>query len=105
MTKDAKRKAAKKQATLWLNMGWHQYKIIDELWNLHGLNPDEVTLLLQEVRHEQTAALADINRPEFLAQQMTRLEALAVKAQEEGNLAVALGAYKELNQLAKLHAS
>lgn len=41
-------------------------------------------------------------RPEFVAQQMDRLEALAVKAQEEGNLSVALGCYKELHALAKL---
>ena len=62
---------------------------------------EAVTAVMREVKGQ----LAQIDRPEFLAQQMTRLEALAVKAQEEGNLAVALGAYKELNQLAKLHAS
>jgi hypothetical protein len=36
---------------------------------------------------------------------MTRLEALATKAQENGNLAVALAAFKELNALAGLHAA
>jgi len=99
------RATAKKQARLWVEMGWNRSRIDERLYELFDATPIETTEILKEIRHEQTAALADINRPEFLAQQMTRLEALAVKAQEEGNLAVALGAYKELNQLAKLHAS
>lgn len=61
--------------------------------------------LVSHVMRDAAGSLASIERPEFLAQQMTRLEALAVKAQDEGNLAVALGCYKELHALAKLHNS
>jgi|TARA_Y100000015_G_scaffold10987_1_gene10453 hypothetical protein len=43
-----------------------------------------------------------VERSEFLAQQMTRLEALAAKAQEDGQLGVALGCYRELHMLASL---
>jgi hypothetical protein len=45
----------------------------------------------------------DISRQDFAAQQMVRLEALAARAQEEGNLTVALNAYRELHVLAGLH--
>ena len=103
--KAQQRAQAKKQARVWVEMGWHHARIDERLYDVFNATPIETSEILKEIRHEQAAQLADINRPEFLAQQMTRLEALAVKAQEEGNLAVALGAYKELNQLAKLHAS
>ena len=98
------RAEAKKQAILWLDMGWPRSRIDEQLYLSHDATPEDVTYLLKEIRHEQQQSL-DIERQEFLAQQMTRLEALAVRAQEDGNLAVALGCFKELHALAKLHGS
>lgn len=95
------RSEAKKQAILWLDMGWPRHRIDEQLYLSYSATPEDTTLLLKEIRHEQQNALS-IERQEFLAQQMTRLEALAVRAQEEGNLSVALGCYKELHQLAGL---
>lgn len=95
-------KEAKKQAITWLDMGWPRHRIDDGLYELYKATPEDTSLILKEIRHEQQSSLC-IERPEFLAQQMTRLEALAVKAQDEGNLAVALGCYRELHALAKLH--
>ena len=71
------------------------------MWELFEATPPETATLLQEIRHEHSKS-QNVERAEYVAQQMTRLEALAVKAQEEGNLAVALGCYKELHALAKL---
>jgi hypothetical protein len=93
--------AAKKQAILWLDMGWPRHRIDEQLYRLYNATPEDTTLLLKEIRHEQQQSLT-IERPEFLAQQMIRLEALAVKAQEEGQLSVALACFKELHALAKL---
>jgi hypothetical protein len=96
------RKQAKRDVILWLDMGWPRHRIDEQLFATYDATPEDTTLLIKEVRHLQQQGL-DIERPEFLAQQMTRLEALAVKAQEEGQLGVALGAYKELHALAGLH--
>lgn len=59
--------------------------------------------LVQEAVQEEATLIDTIDRQEFLAQQMSRLEALAVRAQEEGNLSVALSAFKELHALVGLH--
>lgn len=69
----------------------------------YELSHAEAQRLVQEVLSEVVSAVGSIDRQEFLAQQLTRLEALAVKAQDEGNLNVALGAYKEIHALAGLH--
>jgi hypothetical protein len=95
------RPAAKRQALLWLNMGWPRHRIDEQLCNLFGATPEDTALILSEIRHEQKGSYA-IERPDFLAQQMTRLEALAAQAMEDGNLSVALAAYRELHQLARL---
>ena len=87
---------------LWLDMGWPRHRIDEHLSKSYNATPEDTTLLLSEIRHEQQGAMS-IDRQQFLAQQMIRLEALAVKAQEEGNLPVALGCLKELNLLAGLH--
>lgn len=100
--KAKQRSEAKRQATIWLSMGWPRHLIDEQLYQSYGATPEDTTLLLKEIRHEQQSALT-IDRQSFLAQQMTRLEALAVRAQEEGNLSVALGAFRELNQLAGLN--
>lgn len=60
--------------------------------------------MVHEVLAEVVSTVGDIDRQEFLAQQMTRLEALAVKAQDEGHLGVALSAFKEMHLLIGLHA-
>lgn len=92
---------AKKKAILWLDMGWPAHRIEQGLWDLFEATPPETAEILQEIRHEHSKS-QNVERAAYVAQQMTRLEALAVKAQEEGNLAVALGCYKELHALAKL---
>jgi len=86
---------------LWLDMGWPRSRIDEGLYEMFEAEPGETTQILQEVRHELSKS-QNVERAAYVAQQMTRLEALAVKAQEEGNLAVALGCYKELHALAKL---
>ena len=99
--KPTARKQAKQDVITWLDMGWPRHRIDEQLFLIYDATPGDTTLLIKEVRHLQQQGL-DIERVEFLAQQMTRLEALAVKAQEEGQLGVALGAYKELHVLAGL---
>ena len=97
-------KSQQKQIALWLEQGWHHRRMASAAAELWKMPANQFDKLLSEIRHEQQQSL-DIERQEFLAQQMTRLEALAVRAQEEGNLAVALGCFKELHALAKLHGS
>jgi len=97
------RSEAKKQATLWLDMGWPRHRIDERLYEMWDATPAETTEILKEIRHEHEQSLS-VERSAFLAQQMTRLEALAVKAQEDNNLSVALGAFKELHALAGLYA-
>lgn len=87
---------------LWTDQGWPKHRLEAKARELWRLNLNEIADLLSEIRQRSKQAL-EIERPEFLAQQMIRLEALAVKAQEEGNLPVALGCLKELNLLAGLH--
>ena len=98
------RAAAKKQAVLWLDMGWPRHRIDEQLYKIYKATPEDTTLILKEIRHAQQSSYG-IERSEFLAQQMTRLEALAVRAQEDGQLSVALNCYRELHQLARLYAS
>lgn len=88
---------------LWLDMGWPAHRLHEKAKALWGLNAHQTDLLLNECRQQSVAALS-IDRQEFLAQQMTRLEALAVKAQDEGQLGVALNAFKEMHLLIGLHA-
>lgn len=99
-----RRKELKDQLRLWLDMGWPRWQINKACIEQLDIDPEFVDELIKEIRHEQQLALS-IDRADFLAQQMTRLEALATKAQENGNLAVALAAFKELNALAGLHAA
>jgi hypothetical protein len=96
------RSEAKKQAILWLDMGWPRHRIDERLYEMWDATPAETTEILKEIRHEQKDSLS-IERAEFLAQQMTRLEALASRAVDQDNLAVALGAFKELHALAGLY--
>jgi hypothetical protein len=98
-----KRQKIKRQVRVWLEMGWSRRRINDGCFEF-GVNPDQADEIIREIRHEQKSDMS-IERAEFLAQQMARLEELALKAQDEGNLGVALGCFKELNALARLHAS
>lgn len=98
-----KRKQIKCQLQLWLNMGWPRWRINNACNEQLDINPELADELIHEIRHEQQHALT-IDRAEFLAQQLTRLESLAARAQEEGNLGVALGAFKEIHQLIGLYA-
>jgi hypothetical protein len=97
-----RRKELKDQLRLWLDMGWPRWQINKACIEQLDIETEFVDELILEIRHEQQLALT-IDRADFLAQQMTRLEALATKAQEGGNLAVALAAFKELHVLAGLH--
>lgn len=98
-----RRKELKQQIQLWLDMGWPRWRINNGCIEQLNVDPETADELIKEIRYEQQQAMA-VDRHEFLAQQMIRLEALAVKAQDEGNLGVALGAFKEMHVLIGLHA-
>ena len=97
-----RRAELKRQLRLWLDMSWPRWRINEGCWDLFNANPETVDEIVAEIRHEQGGHM-DISRQDFAAQQMVRLEALAARAQEEGNLTVALNAYRELHVLAGLH--
>ena len=86
---------------LWTDQGWPRHRLEEKASDLWGLSHEELSQLLGEIRLRSKQAYA-IDRPEFLAQQMTRIEALAARATEEGNLTVALACYRELHSLARL---
>lgn len=90
------------QIQLWVDAGWTEQKIANSCHSVWKLGKAEVREILKKLRKESSEAMS-IERSEFLAQQMTRIESLAGRAIEEGNLAVALGAYKELHMLAGLY--
>jgi flagellar basal body rod protein FlgB len=89
----------------WVDSGESRVRTIMRVCETYDLSYPQAAALVTEAIKVVSGTLAQIDRPEFLAQQMSRLEALAVKAQESGNLAVTLNCYKELHMLAKLHAS
>lgn len=88
----------------WVDSGEPRMRTIVRVADEWGLPHAEATRLVHEVLADVVSAVGGIDRKEFLTQQMTRLESLAVRAQEEGNLGVALGAYRELHALIGLHA-
>jgi hypothetical protein len=96
-----KRREIKQQIGLWIDMGWPRWRINNACLETFDSDPEFVDELIREIRHEQ-GNYQDLERRDFLAQQLTRLEALAVRAQEDGNLTVALGAFKEMHALAGL---
>lgn len=96
-----RRREIKHQISLWLDMGWPRWRINNGCLETFDADPEYVDEIIHEIRYEQGSDL-DIERREFLAQQLIRLEALAVRAQEEGNLSVALNAFKEMHALTGL---
>ena len=86
----------------WLRSGMPRGVLEARVRGTWNLKTEPARDLIAAVQGEVRDSLARIDRPEFLAQQMERLEELAVRAQEEGNLSVALGCYRELHQLAGL---
>lgn len=101
----AQSKVDKEAVRAWVNSGEPRMQTIVRASDQWGLSHAKASRLVHQAVNEAADTLGCIERREFLAQQMTRLEALTVRAQEEGNLAVALGCIKELNALAKLHGS
>lgn len=89
----------------WIELGEPRMRTEMRCCDRWGLSLPQAQQLVAYVMRDVAGSLRNIERPEFLAQQMTRLEALAAKAQEDGHLGVALGCYKELHALAKLHAT
>ena len=89
----------------WVDSGEPRVRTIVRVCDTYKLSYPKAQALVSEALSDIAGTIAAIERPEFLAQQMSRLETLAVKAQEEGNLAVALGCFKELHALARLHGS
>lgn len=87
----------------WVDSGEPRMRTIVRVADEWGLTHAEASRLVHEVLAEVVSTVGDIDRQEFLAQQMTRLEALAVKAQDEGQLSVALNAFKEMHLLIGLH--
>ena len=97
-----RRTEIKKQVRLWLDMSWPRWQINNACLEQFDADPEFADELIREIRHEQQDELS-LEKVEFLSQQMIRLEALALKAQEGGNLAVALGAFKEMHALVGLY--
>ena len=97
-----KRDEALGLATLWTRGGMSRAMVEVRLCGQYDIDIEGARALISVASASLAESVASQHRPEFVAQQMDRLEALAVKAQEEGNLAVALGCYKELHALAKL---
>ena len=87
----------------WVDSGESRVCTIVRSCSKWKLSYGDAQTLVQAALHDVAEVIGGIDRQEFLAQQMTRLEALAVKAQADGNLAVALGCYRELHHLAGLH--
>lgn len=87
----------------WVDSGEPRMRTIVRVADEWGLTHAEASHLVHQVLTEVVDTVGGIDRQEFLAQQMTRLEALAVKAQDEGQLSVALNAFKEMHALIGLH--
>ncbi|MGI9313555.1 MAG: hypothetical protein ACR2PN_02535 [Luminiphilus sp.] len=100
-TPESIRKDQLRVAKQWLDLSWPRHRIYESAAQAWEFNHAETDALIAEVRSEYKSSMS-VERTEFLAQQMTRLEALAAKAQEDGQLGVALGCYKELHLLASL---
>ena len=92
------------QIQQWINNGWPRFRIYDTAHKLYGVSRQDVNEIVSSIRDE-TRRSFQIDRPEFVSQQLERLESLAAKAIEDGNLSVALGAYREIHALIGLHAA
>ena len=86
----------------WIDSGESRVCTIIRACDKWKLSYGDAQALVQAALRDVVEVVGEIDRQEFLAQQMTRLEALAVRAQGDGNLAVALGCYRELHLLARL---
>jgi hypothetical protein len=100
----AKSKVDRAVVRAWVDSGEPRMQTIMRAADQWGLSHAEASRLVHEVLQEVVETVGGIDRSEFMAQQLTRLEALAVKAQEDGNLGVALSAFKEMHALIGLHA-
>lgn len=100
--KEEDRKEALTLASSWTRGGMPRAMVEIRLCGQYSISIEKARQIIADAAAGVADSLRVIERPAFVAQQMDRLEALAVKAQEEGNLAVALGCYKELHALAKL---
>ena len=100
----AKRQVDRAAVRAWVDSGEPRMRTIVRTADAYGLSHVEASRLVHEVLSEVMQTVGNIDRQEFMAQQLTRLEALAVKAQDEGNLGVALAAFKEMHALIGLHA-
>jgi hypothetical protein len=96
------RDAQLQQVRTWLETGEPRMRTISRACAAWDLGIGAAQDLVRDALREVSGVMATIERPEFLAQQITRLEALAARAMEEGNLSVALAAYRELHALARL---
>jgi hypothetical protein len=92
------------QIQQWMNAGWPKFRIYDTAHKLYDISRSDVNEIVASIRDE-TRRSFQIDRPEFVSQQLERLESLAAKAIEDGNLSVALGAYREIHTLIGLHAT
>jgi hypothetical protein len=88
----------------WIDTGESRLHTITRACDMWGLTYGQAQALVSDVIRGVMEVVGSIDRQEFMAQQLTRLEALAVKAQDEGNLGVALAAFKEMHALIGLHA-
>jgi len=88
----------------WIDTGESRMQTITRACQTWGLSFGQAQSLVNDAIRGVVEIVGGIDRSEFMAQQLTRLEALAVKAQDEGNLGVALSAFKEMHALIGLHA-
>lgn len=86
----------------WIDTGESRVTTILRVCEEYSLTYTKAAALVQAAVRDVVVAAESIERTEFLAQQMARLESLAVTAQAKGQYSVALGCYRELHQLAGL---
>lgn len=96
------KQAQLRQIRAWVDTGESRMQTIMRVCDAWGMDFASASVLVQMALKDVVDLLGSVEKQEFLAQQMSRLEALAIRAQEEGNLNVALSCYKELHQLAGL---
>ena len=90
------------QIRRWIDSGESRIRTINRVCKEYGVSYADAQSLVSDDMAGTMASL-QIERQEFLAQQIARMEALAVRAQEDDQLNVALGAFKELHLLAGLY--
>lgn len=87
---------------MWVDTGEPRMQTIMRVCDTWAIDFASASSLVQLALKDTIDVLGTVEKQELLAQQISRLEALAICAQKAGNLNVALGCYRELHHLAGL---